>query len=484
MKKKYDTIIIGAGIGGLICGCYLTKAGLKVLIIEQQNKPGGYCTSFERLGYKFDVGVHYLGGVRNGILGKILREVELKDKIKFHQFNPTDKIIMPDNMVYIYANPDETIESFKKNFKEKEKNVERFFRFIKDEKFINIRSKIKKLNFKQVLDSFFYDTNIKAALSMLLGNIGLPPTKIAALTGVILFKEFILDPGYYPENGMQYFSDSLARQFKKYGGELVLSRRVKNILIRNNKVTGVLVEKDEHVLATNIVSNIDAATTFVDLLRGESTKELSIVNKMVPSPSVFALYLGLKTNLKNFLKEPCNIWYSTTYDLENFFLKTRENIINNTIPALMISLPSMHNKLSLDNIGSITSFITAPYESVDFWNRYREAVSEKMIERIKKVIPINSNHIDIKINATPHTFEHYTSNKYGAAYGWAPTLEQSNPFLMPQQSSIDGLVLAGHWCTTGLGEGGISGVASLGRNAARIILARNKKEWEYPIFLL
>ena len=50
--NKYDVIIIGAGIGGLTCGCYLAKAGLKVLIIEQHNKPGGYCTSFERKGYR------------------------------------------------------------------------------------------------------------------------------------------------------------------------------------------------------------------------------------------------------------------------------------------------------------------------------------------------------------------------------------------------------------------------------------------------
>ena len=30
-KCIYDVIIIGAGISGLVCGCYLAKAGLKVL---------------------------------------------------------------------------------------------------------------------------------------------------------------------------------------------------------------------------------------------------------------------------------------------------------------------------------------------------------------------------------------------------------------------------------------------------------------------
>jgi flavin-dependent dehydrogenase len=44
----YDAIIIGAGIGGLapyevsllsglVCGCYLAKAGMKVLICEQHH---------------------------------------------------------------------------------------------------------------------------------------------------------------------------------------------------------------------------------------------------------------------------------------------------------------------------------------------------------------------------------------------------------------------------------------------------------------
>ncbi|MBI2560252.1 MAG: NAD(P)-binding protein, partial [Planctomycetes bacterium] len=54
LEPSYDVIVIGAGIGGLVCGTFLTKASKKVLIIEQHHTPGGYCTSFKRKGFIFD----------------------------------------------------------------------------------------------------------------------------------------------------------------------------------------------------------------------------------------------------------------------------------------------------------------------------------------------------------------------------------------------------------------------------------------------
>ena len=95
-KYDYDTIIIGAGIGGLVCGCYLAKAGLKTLIIEKGILPGGYCTSFKRKGYRFDTSVHYIGGVKTGVLSKILEDIKIGKDLKFNQLDPSDKIIMPD----------------------------------------------------------------------------------------------------------------------------------------------------------------------------------------------------------------------------------------------------------------------------------------------------------------------------------------------------------------------------------------------------
>jgi NADPH-dependent glutamate synthase beta subunit-like oxidoreductase len=54
-KKEYPTAIIGAGLGGLVCGAYLAKQGIPVTVVEQHSIPGGYAISFERAGGKHQI---------------------------------------------------------------------------------------------------------------------------------------------------------------------------------------------------------------------------------------------------------------------------------------------------------------------------------------------------------------------------------------------------------------------------------------------
>ncbi len=42
MKHSYDVVVVGAGINGLACGCYLAKAGLDVAVIEKRNECGPF----------------------------------------------------------------------------------------------------------------------------------------------------------------------------------------------------------------------------------------------------------------------------------------------------------------------------------------------------------------------------------------------------------------------------------------------------------
>lgn len=54
----YDVVVVGAGHNGLICACYLAKAGLKVGVVEKRDMPGGaVCTRDDLVpGFRFDVG--------------------------------------------------------------------------------------------------------------------------------------------------------------------------------------------------------------------------------------------------------------------------------------------------------------------------------------------------------------------------------------------------------------------------------------------
>ncbi len=155
MKENYDydVIIIGAGISGLVCGCYLAKAGLKTLIVEKNAKPGGYCTSFTRKGFHFDACVHALCSLRReGLLRKILTELGVIDRMKFLRNNPSDIIITPDFKINIFHEVDRTIEEFQRYFPEERGQIDKFFKYIAStDFFFNIKLK----TFDKLLNSFF-----------------------------------------------------------------------------------------------------------------------------------------------------------------------------------------------------------------------------------------------------------------------------------------------------------------------------------------
>jgi phytoene dehydrogenase-like protein len=486
MSEKYDVIIIGAGIGGLTCGCYLAKSGLKVLIIEQHSIPGGYCTSFQRKGYRFDAAVHYLSGVKRGVLGKVIDELNLRDKISFTQFDPTEKMIFPENITYIRANPDDTIEEFVKSFPRDEDKIRNFFNSLLRDDIASLISKIKKLNFNDLLDASFDNEKLKATIGFLLANIGSTPSQTSALAAAVFFREFIFDPGYYPKGGSQSFSNAITEEFSRSNGEILLSNKVIKILVKNDAIAGVRTEKGQEFFCDYVVSNIDATSTYRDLLGDINTKESATVEKLVTSCSAFGLFVGIKGNLNSLLAEKCSIWYSDSYDIERDLTELTANFKAENLPNGMIFFPSLHDGTTSADKNTIQSLHVAPFATEEFWRSRKDEVMNKSLALIKKLIPnLKDEHIDLTVGATPVTFRRYTSNRNGAMYGWMASLEQSNSSLIAQESSFKGLILAGHWCTPSLGgKGGIAGVASLGRNAARIIYSKFKKDWPWPVLII
>lgn len=51
-----DAVVIGSGIGGLTAAALLSKAGKRVLVLEQHDKAGGCTHTYQNKGFEFDVG--------------------------------------------------------------------------------------------------------------------------------------------------------------------------------------------------------------------------------------------------------------------------------------------------------------------------------------------------------------------------------------------------------------------------------------------
>ena len=72
LTKKQEIVVLGAGVGGLAVGYFLSRTGkYHVTVLEKEQTIGGLCASFERDGFVLDYGAHKLYSVIPGILDEI-----------------------------------------------------------------------------------------------------------------------------------------------------------------------------------------------------------------------------------------------------------------------------------------------------------------------------------------------------------------------------------------------------------------------------
>ena len=70
---KYDVVVVGAGVSGLLSALALSKEGKRVLVLEKENYIGGVCRSYRYQGYTVDTGPHIITRLDSGPL-KVLMD--------------------------------------------------------------------------------------------------------------------------------------------------------------------------------------------------------------------------------------------------------------------------------------------------------------------------------------------------------------------------------------------------------------------------
>jgi len=466
-KNEYDVIIIGAGIGGLVCGCYLAKAGMKVLMVEKERKAGGCCKSFFINKIKFQAGPHSLSSLRRGgILNVILSELELSRAIEIKRSHLTDRFIAPDLIFNLHNNEAEILDEIAKKFP-KEKKIGEFITKVINQSLFLIISKYRKYTFEKVLRRYVNNNKLNAIFSLfLLGNSGLPPSKINAAKALILLKEHFMDGGYFLKDGIDSLPIELEKKFINYSGQILFNSFINEKILFKNNFYYIPINNSLFARSKFVVCSSDMAF-FVKHSLKLNVNNIYRTRNMEPSLSCFVLYLsGEKCNYKenNIIKdEPLTVWDIPHYDAEFTYDRILKGEIESDSSYFMVCNLS---KTDNDSVNKVKIACNAPFRNREFWEKEKEAKTIKILEKIKNKYELFRN-FQLQSITTPIDILTYTSNQNGATYGWAPYVDQSYLSNVFKKNAFKNIFFSSHWNTFG---SGIPNVASSGRAAAfRII---------------
>ncbi len=489
----YEAVVIGAGNGGLTASLTLAKAGVKTLLLERHNIPGGCATSFIRGRFEFEVALHQLSGVGTeefpGPLRNSFNELGIANDIELVRMENLYRAVLPGKFdVTLKADKAKSIETLKEKFPNESAGIDRFFNLVWEycNQWIHVTmmrdpesSPVKfPVYFKyalkplqEVLDEFLNDQNLQSVIGMYWPYLGIPPAKLPFGEFAVLLWAYSEFKPWHIKGGSQALSNSLLNSFLSHGGEVKFNTGVKTIKTNNGRVCGVITEHGDEVTTDRIVSNAGTYTTYVELL-DESVvpewrfKELGARSVGVSAVSVFLGFdaepeeLGihettnfLSTSIDNnqiwedwkTLNPPKSMLFSC-YDVED-----PEFSPKGCCQAALISLAYAEPWLRIP-----------PTKYAD--EKYKFA--GHMLDVLYKVFPDCKNHIEEIDVGTPLTHMRYLGHPGGAIYGFDQFAKDTDLF-MEKTSPVKGLYHTGAWVNSGGFQPTLMSGASTGRAVIR-----------------
>ena len=114
---SYDLIIVGGGVAGLATGALAARRGLRPLVLEQGEAPGGACATLARGGYHFDTGAGLLWGFEEGgSIRAVLKELGVS--LDAPPLDPGFQVAHPRHRLGMYRHEDRFWREIRREFPE------------------------------------------------------------------------------------------------------------------------------------------------------------------------------------------------------------------------------------------------------------------------------------------------------------------------------------------------------------------------------
>jgi len=295
IDDDYDIVIIGSGLGGLTAASLLSRKGFKTLVVESRSRIGGRFSTFEYEGFKLPTGAIL---IPDGWVIKLLEEMGIRTdnlrpitrvyyRIDGERYEMPPEIGVPKVLDIIDKLERKDAEKKKRPMKPVElskimRGYYKKLRGINQEEIITVRDWLLQYTENEKVHDAF-DTLCTGL--MMAHSWELPASKF------FLFQEmtkFFISP-----DGNLSIAEELAKVIEKTGAVWINSS-VRKIVIKEGKVTSIIVEKEGkqiEIKCKMVISNVGVKST-VNLAGKENfdneyLEQMRI--KLRPSPCLLVL---------------------------------------------------------------------------------------------------------------------------------------------------------------------------------------------------
>ena len=468
-NEPFDILIIGSGMGGLVCGNVLSMEGYRVCILEKNKQLGGCLQIFVRDRAIFDSGVHYLGGLDKGQnLYQIFKYLGLIGKLKLQKMDEDgfDRIALDtDEKEYKLAQGySNFIRTLLRDFPAEEEAIRKYCEKIKEtcsrfplynlERGGNMDDKVAVmgLSAQQFIESLTSDKKLQSVLSgnniLYAGHLEETPFYVHAL----ILNSYI-ESSWKCVDGGSVIGKILAENIRRLGGTIRTHARVEKIIVENGRVVCVELDDGSRLRAEHFISNMHPAKTMeiteTDLIRNVYRKRLKSLDNTV---SVFIVNIVFKKNTFPYFKynyyyhKEGHAWSMASYTEENWPLGY----------AVYLSASSRSEEFA----ESMTIFTYMRYAEVKEWEHsfntvakksergdsyesFKKRKAEKLIDCVGEKFNGLRDSIYRYYTSTPLSYRDYIGTDDGSLYGIAKDYRDPFKTLIPARTKLPNLYLTG-----------------------------------------
>jgi len=495
-QHKYDVIIIGSGMGGLVCANILAKEGKSVCILEKNKQAGGSLQTFSRDKLIFDSGVHYIGGLEKGQnLYQIFKYLGIMDGLKLEKLDEDafDKIIISgDDNEYVQAQGYENfIEKLAAQFRGEKENIRRYCDKMREtcRKFplynLDLTDSLEEKNAvmsesaKEVIESITSNKKLQAVLAgnnlLYAGEGKKTPFYIHAL-----IVNSCIESSWKCVNGGSQIAKLLIKTLRERGGEILRHRDVKRIAAEQGKALFVETKTGEQFYADDFISNISPVGT-LSMVDGPAIKEMyrQRVKNIENTISSFSLHIVLKEktvpyhNYNYYYHKEGRVWDMNDYTEEDWPLGYGVFFSPSTTDSNYAESITLLCVMKYDEVKPWEhTFNTVAQESDrgEDYNNFKIRKAEQLLDVAEEKFPWLRDAIKKYYVTTPLSYRDYIGNEDGSMYGFAKDYNEPLRTMVSPRTKLSNLYLTGQ----NLNAHGILGTAVSGILTSILLLKNGK----------